>query len=187
MTRSIEILSSYDFIIKYQSANSNPADGLSRQPDYEIGYQRPKVWLLVLFTAVDTYNGVQLANKATQDADTLATDVGMNIVNIPKVGYPGLTENGGSEGTMDWHMKWTVIPGALTNDGRVYTKYSIDSSGKWKSECLKCNYWYSSKWDTEELWYTLAIGPKWDSIRPLSQLKSLPNGITRDSEDIYCT
>jgi hypothetical protein len=80
-----------------------------------------------LFTAVDTYDNVQLANSASQATDSLATDVDMNIVNILMIGYPGLTQNGRSEGAMDW-QQWTVISGALTNDGRVYTKYGIDSS-----------------------------------------------------------
>jgi len=34
-----EILSSYDFVIEHLEGSKNPADGPSRRPDYEIGYE----------------------------------------------------------------------------------------------------------------------------------------------------
>jgi hypothetical protein len=39
--RRAEIVSSYDFAIEHLAGNRNPADGPSRRPDYEIGYERP--------------------------------------------------------------------------------------------------------------------------------------------------
>jgi len=36
-----EMLSVYLFVIKHLERSKNPADGPSRRPDYEIGYERP--------------------------------------------------------------------------------------------------------------------------------------------------
>jgi hypothetical protein len=36
-----EVLSAYDLVIEHLEGSKNPADGPSRRPDYEIGYERP--------------------------------------------------------------------------------------------------------------------------------------------------
>jgi len=35
------MLSAYDFVIEHLEGSKNPADGPSRRPDYEIGYEMP--------------------------------------------------------------------------------------------------------------------------------------------------
>ena len=40
------ILSAYDFTIEHLEGTKNPADGPSRRPDYEAGYERPAMQLL---------------------------------------------------------------------------------------------------------------------------------------------
>ena len=44
--RWAEILSAYDFTIEHLEGTKNPADGPSRRPDYEVGYERPAMQLL---------------------------------------------------------------------------------------------------------------------------------------------
>ena len=44
--RWAEILSQYDFKIEHLDGKRNPADGPSRRPDYEKGYERPTMALL---------------------------------------------------------------------------------------------------------------------------------------------
>jgi hypothetical protein len=44
--RWAEILSAYDFKIEHLEGTKNPADGPSRRPDYEEGYERPSARLL---------------------------------------------------------------------------------------------------------------------------------------------
>jgi hypothetical protein len=44
--RWAEILSAYDFTIEHLDGTKNPADGPSRRPDYEEGYERPSARLL---------------------------------------------------------------------------------------------------------------------------------------------
>jgi hypothetical protein len=41
-------LSAYDFEIKYQAGKSNPADRLSRRPDYRLAISRGTEILLIL-------------------------------------------------------------------------------------------------------------------------------------------
>jgi len=41
-----EILSAYNFVIEHLEGSKNPADGASRRPDYEIGYEGPVARLL---------------------------------------------------------------------------------------------------------------------------------------------
>jgi hypothetical protein len=45
--RWAEILSAHDFTIEHLDGTRNPADGPSRRPDYEEGYERPSARLLV--------------------------------------------------------------------------------------------------------------------------------------------
>jgi hypothetical protein len=50
-----EVLSAYDIVIKHLEGSNNAADGPSRQPDYEIGYERPVARLLAT-VSVELYN-----------------------------------------------------------------------------------------------------------------------------------
>jgi len=95
------IVSSYNFVIEQLAGNKNPADGPSRRPDYEIGYERPTAQLLATLSAVEPYDDLLPIIKTAQATDTLATDVNKKIVDIPMVGYPDLTENGRAEGATD--------------------------------------------------------------------------------------
>jgi hypothetical protein len=49
--RWAEILSAYDFTIEHLDGTKNPADGPSRRPDYEEGYERPSARLLSTSTS----------------------------------------------------------------------------------------------------------------------------------------
>jgi hypothetical protein len=49
--RGAEILSAYDFTIEHLDGTKNPADGPSRRPDYEEGYERPSARLLATTTS----------------------------------------------------------------------------------------------------------------------------------------
>jgi len=44
------------------------------------------------------------------------------------VGKPDMTENGRAEGATDSHKNWKVVSGALTDEGRIYSKYGYRSS-----------------------------------------------------------
>jgi hypothetical protein len=114
--RWAEILSSYDFVIQHLEGKKNPADGPSRRPDYEEGYERPTARLLATLaaTTVSPFDDLLPAIKAAQDTDPLATDM------KNKIGYPGLPN--GQDGSTDKEadMQWKVIAGALTFEGRIY-------------------------------------------------------------------
>lgn len=49
--RWAELLSAYDYTIEHLEGSKNPADGPSRRPDYEIGYERPFARLLATAVA----------------------------------------------------------------------------------------------------------------------------------------
>jgi hypothetical protein len=80
-----EILSAYDFKIEHLEGTKNPADGPSRQPDYEQGYERPSARLLA--TASHQYlfanafemkpieNDLLAEISEAQGTDQLAMDV----------------------------------------------------------------------------------------------------------------
>jgi len=121
--RWAEILSSYDFVIEHLEGNKNPADGPSRRPDYEIGYERPTARLLAKLatTTVEPYNDLLQAIRTAQATDSLAIDVNKKIVDPPMVGIPDLSESGGEDGSTDTgNSQWKVISGALTYEGRIY-------------------------------------------------------------------
>ena len=125
--RWAEIVSSYDFVIEHLAGNRNLADGPSRRPDYEIGYERPTARLLATLPAIEPYDDLLPIIKTAQATDTLATDVNKKIVDIPMVGYPDLTENGRAEGAKDSHKNWKVVTGALTYEGRIYVPEPLRS------------------------------------------------------------
>jgi hypothetical protein len=68
----------------------NPADGPSRRPDYEIGYETYCTTFSNL-AAVEPYVFLP-AIMTAQATDILATDVNKKIFDSPMVGYSGLTE-----------------------------------------------------------------------------------------------
>jgi len=114
--RWAEILFSYDFVIEHLEGKKNPADGPSRRPDYEIGYERPIARLLATLAAtVEPYDDLLPAIKTAQASDSLAADVNRRIVGTPMVGLPDLPRQ-----AEDSSKEWKVTAGALTYEGRIY-------------------------------------------------------------------
>jgi hypothetical protein len=84
--RWAEILSAYDFKIEHLEGTKNPADGPSRRPDYEQGYERPSARLLATSSTSCQYlfaNAVEIEPIEkdlfaeiieAQKTDRLATD-----------------------------------------------------------------------------------------------------------------
>jgi hypothetical protein len=108
--RWAEILSTYGFVIQHLEGQKNPADGPSRRPDYEEGYERPTARLLSTLpvTTIQPFSDLLPAIKAAQNTDRLATDMKNQI--------------GGQDGSKDkdTDMQWKVSAGALTFEGRIY-------------------------------------------------------------------
>jgi hypothetical protein len=109
--RWAEILSAYDFTIKHLNGTKNPADGPSRRPDYEEGYERPSARLLATSTSYQYLfaNAVEIEPiekdllaeiTEAQGADQLATDVLRRLASEKHV-----TETTSEE--------WAVSAGAL--------------------------------------------------------------------------
>ena len=90
--RWAEILSSYDFVINHVDGKENPADGPSRRPDYEIGYERPTARLLATLatTTVEPYNELLQEIKTPQAINALAADVKRRIVDTQIIDIPDL-------------------------------------------------------------------------------------------------
>jgi len=105
-----EILSAYDFVIEHWEASKNPADGPSRQPDYEIGCERPVARLLAT-VSVEPYDNLMPAIIAAQVPDSLAVDVFAKRVNRPMID--------GTD-TAKEESQWQDVAGVLTYEGRIY-------------------------------------------------------------------
>jgi len=114
--RWLEVLSAYDFVIEHLEGSNNPADGPSRWPDYEIGYERPVARLLVT-VSVEPYDDLMPAIIAAQVSDPLAANVSAKLVDRPMI-----------EGTdtAKVESQWKVIAGVLTYEGRIYVP-AVDS------------------------------------------------------------
>jgi hypothetical protein len=69
-----EILSAYDFVTEHLEGSKNPADGPSRRPHYEIGYERPVARLLAT-VSVELYDVLMPTIIDAQASDPLAVDV----------------------------------------------------------------------------------------------------------------
>jgi len=111
-----EILSSYDIVIEHLEGKKNPADGLSRRPDYAIGYERPIERLLAMLAAtVEPYDDLLPAIKTAQASDSLAADVNRRFIGTPMVGLPDLPRQAD-----DSSKEWKVTAGALTYERRIY-------------------------------------------------------------------
>jgi len=107
-----EIHSSYDFVIGHLEGSKNPADGPSRTPDYELGYERPTVRPLATLTTntVEPYNDLLPTIKAAQTTDSLGVDIHEKIVDIPILGTRDLSESGGQDGPPDpGDSQWSAI------------------------------------------------------------------------------
>ena len=108
--RWAEVLSSYDFTIQHLEGTKNPADGPSRQPDYEIGYEKPVGRLLATLAAtVEPYDDLLPAIKTAEATESLAVDVNRRLVDIPMIGGPEGSNDSGRD-----RDQWIVISGALT-------------------------------------------------------------------------
>jgi hypothetical protein len=70
----------------------NPADGPSRRPDYEIGYERPTARLLATFATntVEPYDDLLQEINTAEAIDALAADVKRRIVGTPIIDIPDL-------------------------------------------------------------------------------------------------
>jgi hypothetical protein len=90
--RWAEILSSYDCVIEHLEGKTNPADGPSRRPDYEIGYEGATARLLATLATntVEPYNDLLQEIKTAQAIDALAADVKRRIVGTPIIDIPDL-------------------------------------------------------------------------------------------------
>jgi len=77
-------LSAYDVVIEHLEGSKNPADGLSRRPNYEIGYGRPVARLLAT-VPVEPYDDLMPAITAAQASDPLAVDVSAKLVDRPMI------------------------------------------------------------------------------------------------------
>jgi len=113
--RPAEILSSYDFVIQWSEGKKNPADGPSRQPDYEGGYEGPTAQLLATLavTTVEPFSDLPPEIKAAQNTDPLGTDM-KNIV--------GAQDRSKDR---DTGMQWKVSAGDLTFEGRIYVPETL--------------------------------------------------------------
>jgi len=72
-----EVLSSYDIVIEHLEGMKDPADGPSRRPDYEIGYERQTSQLLATLSiiTVEPYDDLLQESKTAQGIDALAANV----------------------------------------------------------------------------------------------------------------
>jgi len=77
-----EILSAYNFVTEELDGSKDHADGPSRQPDYEIGYERPVARLLAT-APVEPYDDRMPAIIAAQVSDSLAVDISAKLVDWP--------------------------------------------------------------------------------------------------------
>jgi hypothetical protein len=120
--RWAEILSSYDFVIEHLEGIKNPANGPSKRPDYEIGYERLTVRLLATLATntVELYDDLLQEIKTAQAIDVLAANMKRRIVGTPIVNIPDLRRI--DELEEDSSNEWKVTTGVLTYEGRIYVQ-----------------------------------------------------------------
>ena len=116
----MEVLSAYDFVIEHLEGSKNPADGPSRHPDYEIGYERLVARLLAT-ASVEPYDNLMTAIIAAQASDPLVADVSATLINRPM-------KQGTYTANEESH--WKVVAGALTSHGRLYVSATDSLPGK---------------------------------------------------------
>jgi len=79
-----ETLSAYDFVIEHLEGSKNPADGPSKQPHYEIGYERPVARLLTT-VSVEPYDDLIPAIIVAQAHDPLSVDGLAKLIDRPMI------------------------------------------------------------------------------------------------------
>jgi hypothetical protein len=111
-----EVLSAYNFGIEHLEGSKNPADGPSRRPDYEIGYERPVARLLATVSG-EPYDDLMRAIIAAQASNPLAANVLAKLVDRPTI-----------EGTdtAKEESEWKDVAGVMTYEGRIYVP-AVDS------------------------------------------------------------
>jgi hypothetical protein len=112
-----EILLPYDFTIEHLEGTKNPADGPSRQPDYEIGNKRPVARLLAN-APVKPCDDLMPTIVVAQASDSLAINVSAKLVDQPAADGTETVEKG---------TQWEVVAGALTYVGRRIYAPAVDS------------------------------------------------------------
>jgi hypothetical protein len=153
--RWAEILSAYDFTIEHLDGTKNPADGPSRRPDYDEGYERPSARLLATSTSTSTSYQYLFANAVEiepidknlfteiiepQKTDQLATELLGKLDRRGRDHDPARTNNSRVTKHMTKHYvtkhvtkdettteEWAVSAGALTFEGRVYVPEGLRS------------------------------------------------------------
>jgi hypothetical protein len=83
--RWAEILSQYDVIIEHLEGKKNPADGPSRRPDYEIGYEHMTAKLLATLpatTITESYDDLLAEINGAQETDLLATEIWPTLLDV---------------------------------------------------------------------------------------------------------
>jgi hypothetical protein len=105
--RRAEILSSYDVIIKHLQGKKIPTDGLSRRPNYEIGYDHVTAKLLPTLAATtitELCDDLLPDIKAAQETAILVTEIEPSLVDVS---------------TACW-SQWRSIYRARTYERRIY-------------------------------------------------------------------
>jgi hypothetical protein len=135
--RWAEILSAYDFKIEHLEGTKNPADGPSRRPNYEQGYERPSARLLATSSTGCQYlfaNAVKIEPIKkdlfaeiieAQKTNRLATDSLRKLAGTEEDHVTGNVTGNVTEPISDEH-DWAVSAGALTYEGRVYVPKDFD-------------------------------------------------------------
>jgi len=111
--RWAEILSSYDFVIEHLEGKKNPADGPSRRPNYEIGYENMTAKLLATLAATtitESHDDLLPEIKAAQETDFLATEIRPALVD-------GSTTEENQLRSIDGALTWRRLPCHATRPG----------------------------------------------------------------------
>jgi hypothetical protein len=118
--RRSETLTAYDFVIEHLEGSKSTADGPSRRPDYEIGYEWPVARLLST-VSVEPYDDLMPAIIAAQASDPLAVDVPAKLFARRMID---------ATDTAQEESKWKVVAGVLTYEGRIYVPANDSLRGK---------------------------------------------------------
>jgi hypothetical protein len=116
----LEILSAYNFVIEHLEGNKNLADGLSKRPNYEIGYETPVARLLAT-VSVEAYDDLMPAIIEAQASDPLAADISAKLLERPVADGTDTAEE---------ESQWKVIAGVLTYEGRKSVPVVASLHGK---------------------------------------------------------
>jgi hypothetical protein len=145
--RWAEILSAYDFTIEHLDGTMNPADGPSRRPDYEEGYERLSAWLLATSTSTSTTTSYQYLFANAVEIEPIAKDLLDEIIEAQKTDVLatellGKLDKRNRDQVTKQHVTghvtndqtttedWAVSAGALTFKGTVYVPDSDELRSK---------------------------------------------------------